>query len=313
MLSMSPFIALLVFFLSLCAAQTASSTAPTITPPPSSSISELPTPPASTTSSASPTGTRSSFPTISSSGNRTSKPPTGSTPPDVWLNVPTLSVKRIELVVEDLKADINLNAQVAGLVSINVGVAVGIQKVNITIADVSAEVELIVRLGNLVQIVQRVFESLDLNPLLLGAVKGVTDLVDDVVGAVDGLLGSITQGDTKLSFLVDNLGNIVQSITGGGGGEGAGGAEGGGTRDSIVGNYQQNMTFTGETKQLSNGNVQRTYSYTPLGALVNVVFNSANQVVRATVVKPDKKGGGGSPAGSAAPKPAPSTGAGRRT
>ncbi|KAK3068737.1 hypothetical protein LTS18_000546, partial [Coniosporium uncinatum] len=113
-----------------------------------------------------------------------------------------------------------------------------------------------------------------------------------------------------LSFLIDNLGNIVQSIAGGGGG-GAGG--GGATRDSIVGNYQQNMTFTGETKQLNNGNVQRTYSYTPLGALVNVVFNAANQVVQATVVKQDKKGGGNSASGSAAPNTAPSSAAGKGT
>src|SRR4051812_7506827 len=38
----------------------------------------------------------------------------GSTPPDVYLNVPNLSVGRIELDVENLQADINLNAAVAG-------------------------------------------------------------------------------------------------------------------------------------------------------------------------------------------------------
>jgi len=72
---------------------------------------------------------------------------TAGAPPDVYLNVPELHVGRIELTVEELKADINLNAKVANLVQLNAGVSVNIQKVNITIAEVDAEVELVVRLG----------------------------------------------------------------------------------------------------------------------------------------------------------------------
>lgn len=103
--------------------------------------------------------------------------------------------------VEDLQADINLNAKVANLVQVNAGVQVGIKKVNITIADVEAELELVVRLGNLVDIVSRVFDTLDLNPLLINTLNNVTNILDDVVGAVDGLLGSITQGGRTLSFV----------------------------------------------------------------------------------------------------------------
>jgi ABC-type transport system substrate-binding protein len=91
----------------------------------------------------------------------TSTSPLG--PPDVHLKVPELSVGRIELDVDNLRADINLNADIARLVQINAGVQVGIDKVNITIADVEAELELVVRLGNLVQIVNRTLASLDLN------------------------------------------------------------------------------------------------------------------------------------------------------
>jgi hypothetical protein len=86
-------------------------------------------------------------------------------------------VGRIELNVDNLKADINLNANVAGLVNINAGVAVSVTKVNITIADVEAQLELIVRLGHLVDIVQRVFNSLDLNPLLITLLNDVTQVV----------------------------------------------------------------------------------------------------------------------------------------
>ncbi|KAF1980424.1 hypothetical protein BU23DRAFT_495864 [Bimuria novae-zelandiae CBS 107.79] len=213
------------------------------------------------------------------------------TPPDVYLNVPELHVGRIELDVEQLQADINLNAKIASLVTINAGVQVSVQKINITIADVDANLELVVRLGHLVEIVERVFESLDLNPLLIGLVNNVTNLVGDVIGAVDGLLGSITQGGKTLNFLVDNLGNIVQEVAGGAGGG----------LSQIIGNYQQNMTQVGDIKQIGNGLIQKTFSYDPLSALVDIVFNAAGQVVQATVQK--KNGGGGSSSTSASSTP----------
>jgi hypothetical protein len=118
---------------------------------------------------------------------------TTSTVPDVLLQVPELHVGRIELIVEKLQADLNLNAKVAGLVQVNAGVQVGIQKVNITIADVDVNLELVVRLGNLVEIVGRVFDSLDLNPLLIGLIGNVTNLVGEVIGAVDGLVSSLIE------------------------------------------------------------------------------------------------------------------------
>jgi hypothetical protein len=56
-----------------------------------------------------------------------------SNPPDVWLNVPDLSVDEISIVVEDLQAHVSLSAGVANLVSLNAGVDVSIDKVNLTI------------------------------------------------------------------------------------------------------------------------------------------------------------------------------------
>ncbi|KAF2636824.1 hypothetical protein P280DRAFT_408638 [Massarina eburnea CBS 473.64] len=227
----------------------------------------------SSTARASTNGTTTSRTTSSPSVSTTST--TSTTAPDVYLNVPELHVGRIELIVEQLQADLNLNAKVAGLVTVNAGVQVSVQKINITIVDVDVNLELIVRLGHLVDIVERVFDSLDLNPLLIGLINNVTSLVGDVVGAVDGLLGSITQGGTTLNFLVDNLGNIVQDVTGGATG----------ALSSIVGNYEQNMTQVGDITQLGNGLIQKTFSYDALSALVDIVFNTAGQVVQATVQK----------------------------
>jgi hypothetical protein len=114
--------------------------------------------------------------------------------------------------VDNVQAEVNLNANVAQLVTVNAGVMASIKKVNLTITDVKVELDLEVRLGHLADIVHRVFESLDLNPLLIGLVNNVTGILDNVVGAIDGLLGSITQGGNVLNFLVDNLGNIVQQF-----------------------------------------------------------------------------------------------------
>ncbi|KAF2684449.1 hypothetical protein K458DRAFT_366818 [Lentithecium fluviatile CBS 122367] len=239
------------------------------------------------TATSTPSSTRAPI----TNGTTTAPPEVStSTPPDVYLNVPELHVGRIELTVEELQADINLNAKVAGLVQVNAGVQVSVQKINVTIADVDVNLELIVRLGHLVDIVERVFESLDLNPLLLGLINNVTNLIGDVIGAVDGLLGSITQGGTTLNFLVDNLGNIVQEVVGG--------ATGG--LSQIVGNYKLNMTQVGDEKNIGNGLIQKTFSYEALGSLVDIVFNAAGQVVQATV---QKKSGGSSTSASATATP----------
>lgn len=160
------FIAVLAFACSVLA-QSSSPIPSGTSSAPTTSIPSTPAP-RSSSLTATTTGPSSALPTSNS---------TNSTAPDVLLNVPQLSVGRIELDVDNLQADINLNAKVANLVTINAGVQVSVQKINITIADVEAQLELIVRLGHLVDIVQRVFESLDLNPLLITALNDVTSIV----------------------------------------------------------------------------------------------------------------------------------------
>jgi hypothetical protein len=138
-----------------------------------------------------------------------------------------------------------------------------------------------------VDIVGRVFESLDLNPLLIDTIGNVTsavgDIVGDVAGAVSGLLGSITQGGKTLNFIVDNLGNIVQEVGG---------------VSTIVGDFTKNMTETGVTKDLGKGLTQKEFSYSPLNSLIDIVFNSAGQVVSSVVQKKNGSGGGGGSGGS---------------
>ncbi|KHE81760.1 hypothetical protein GE21DRAFT_5110 [Neurospora crassa] len=234
----------------------------------------------SSSSSTSPSKTTSSKPSATATvpgPSGTNYGPKG--PPDVLLHIPELHVGRIELDVNNLRADIALAAEVASLVQLNAGVQVGIDKVNITIADVDANLDLVIRLGNLVKVVNRTLSTLDLNPALINLIDGVADAVDGVIGAVDGLLGSVVQGDSKVNFLIDNLGNIVQEVVGG--------------SSTIVGDYLNNMTFTGTVKDLGKGLTQKTYKYEALGSLVNVVTNALGQVVQAVVVGAGGGGGGG--------------------
>ncbi|KAK3495371.1 uncharacterized protein B0T23DRAFT_313611 [Neurospora hispaniola] len=236
--------------------------------------------PRASSSSTSPSKTTSSKPSATATvpgPSGTNYGPKG--PPDVLLHIPELHVGRIELDVNNLRADVALAAEVASLVQLNAGVQVGIDKVNITIADVDANLDLIIRLGNLVKVVNRTLSTLDLNPALINLIDGVVDAVDGVIGAVDGLLGSVVQGDSKVNFLIDNLGNIVQEVVGG--------------SSTIVGDYLKNMTFTGTVKDLGKGLMQKTYKYEALGSVVNVVTNALGQVVQAVVVGAGGGGGGG--------------------
>lgn len=286
--------------LAFVAAQTASTT--DVTAP--STSTAAPSSPEPTTSAggsqAPPTGSSTGGASATQTGGSGSRPSGELGPPDVLLQVPELHVGRIELVVDNLQAELNLGAQVASLVEINAGVQVGIKKVNITIAEVNANVDLVIRLGNLVDIVNRTLASLDLNPLLINVLDTTFDVVDSVIGAVDGLLGSIVNGDSKINFLIDNLGNIVQEVAG----------DAGNIVSSIIGNYNQNMTYTGAQKILDGGNIQKTYKYDALGSLVNVITNAAGQVVQAVVV--GKDGGGGKTSSTVSSQPTATPTARRR-
>jgi hypothetical protein len=78
--------------------------------------------------------------------------------------------------------------------------------------------------------------------------------------------------------------------------------------DLVVGNYLSNMTYTGTSQSLQGGLTQKTYSYSPLNALVNIIFNTAGQIVQATVAKAT----GGSGTSSSSTTVPTSTAAARR-
>jgi hypothetical protein len=80
-------------------------------------------------------------------------------------------------------------------------------------------------------------------------------------------------------------------------------------REAII-NYHVHIRYTGVSQNLQNGLVQKTYSYSPLNQLVQIVFNAAGQIVQATVVKKGTPtptpSNGASPSSSSPPTQTPS-------
>ena len=101
---------------------------------------------------------------------------TGLTPNrDVILEIPELSVDSIGLTVNDVRANVALDANAMNFVTLTAGVDVRIKQVQLGITDVFAEAYLYVDLDNIARIVDRVIQTLDRNPQILTRVLGVVD------------------------------------------------------------------------------------------------------------------------------------------
>jgi hypothetical protein len=149
---------------------------------------------------------------------------------DVVLEVPELSVDSIGLRVDDLRAHLALDAQVASLVMLNAGVDVGIEQVNLRIEGVVAEVYLYVDLDNVAHIVDRALTTLEANPEILEQLLATVDTavgvagrvggaalqpggaVDRAVGVVGRTLENVTAPNGVLAQTVNSTGQTVQTI-----------------------------------------------------------------------------------------------------
>ena len=84
--------------------------------------------------------------------------------PDVVLDVPTLNVEEIDLEVEDLQVRVALQAVLADLVQINVGLKAELGEVKLTVKGVEAQAQLKARLDNVRAIFSEVLASLQHSP-----------------------------------------------------------------------------------------------------------------------------------------------------
>jgi pyruvate/2-oxoglutarate dehydrogenase complex dihydrolipoamide acyltransferase (E2) component len=84
--------------------------------------------------------------------------------PDLQLDVPALSVEEIELEVEDLQIHLSIQAELADLVKINVGLDAELGEVKLGIKGVEAQAQLKARLDNVRAIFGEVLASLQHSP-----------------------------------------------------------------------------------------------------------------------------------------------------
>jgi pyruvate/2-oxoglutarate dehydrogenase complex dihydrolipoamide acyltransferase (E2) component len=117
--------------------------------------------------------------------------------PDVLLDVPTLNVEAVDLEVEDLQVRVSLQAALADLVQINVGLEAELSEVKLAVKDIEAQAQLKARLDNVRAIFSEVLESLQYSPQFFRQALGS---VNEAAGAPE---------DTTLdSEIVDETGDV---------------------------------------------------------------------------------------------------------
>lgn len=135
--------------------------------------------------------------------------------PDVLLDVPVVKVDEIDLVVENLRAQVSVTAEVQGLVELSVGAEARLGKVELNIQGVEAQALVKARLDNVSAILDRVLLSLDRNPKLL---ESVGEAVERVGGGSQKLL---SESGEAVEHIGGGAGDAVQQV-GSGAGQGVG-------------------------------------------------------------------------------------------
>ncbi|KAK8218708.1 hypothetical protein IWZ01DRAFT_161828 [Phyllosticta capitalensis] len=238
-------------------------------------------------------------------------------PPDVFLNA-SVSVREIDIEVDNITAKINLDAEVLNLLSLNAGVTASIDRVFLTIQDVRARVMLEARLERIVNMVESILDSIDLNPIIATLGEDLGDLVNHTVGGLTGSSDSsssstgsnnLTARGLESSYnLVHNIlysvndysgnkhtnrilaqdGSIVdQSLDN----------NGNPTGHKVVGNYDRDMHYNGVNLTTTrDGQVvnELEYVYSPFPGLVAIsaIFVSESGQVLATQVLSESRAGG---------------------
>ena len=108
--------------------------------------------------------------------------------PDVLLDVDELRVDEISLDVETLTARVSLQADIADLLHLHVGVDATLGGVHLTIKGVEAQVLLKARLDNVARIIDRVLTTIDNNPQIIGQ---LTEQVGQTALEVDADTGEV--------------------------------------------------------------------------------------------------------------------------
>ncbi|RYP64259.1 hypothetical protein DL769_006739 [Monosporascus sp. CRB-8-3] len=238
--------------------------------------------------------------------------------PDVYLNA-SVSVGEISIEVQNITAKVNLDAKVLNLLRFNAGVDASIDRVSLKIEDVSAKVELEARLGNVVQMVDDVLNTIDLNPIVATLGNNVGDIVEDIGDSVGGDSQTSTQSTdpsehSKRDVPPDHslINNILYSVNDYSGARHTNRvlAQDGTIYDEfldnngnelgrkVVGDYSRDMAFTGHNRTITTEDEETQfelgYEFVPFPGLEIIAYvyvTPEGQVVKTQMVA-EAEGGG---------------------
>lgn len=146
--------------------------------------------------------------------------PSAAQDPDVLLDVPALSVEELHLEVENLKARISVQAELAELVKLNVGVDVDLGKVKLGVKGLDAQVLLKVKLDNIRAILEQAMEAIDRDPSILDRLTGETNRKDrepDGDRRPRDRDGTAGEAEQTVRRTVDEKGNVLKTVVDGSG------------------------------------------------------------------------------------------------
>lgn len=123
-------------------------------------------------------------------------PATGASEPDVLLDVSELKVARIDLEVDGLQAHVSLQAELANLLRLSVGVDARLDRVKLVIEGVEAKVLLKVRLRHVRAVLEKALDTVAAHPEIL---ETLGQVLSDVVRE------SLTSARETLTQLLDEL------------------------------------------------------------------------------------------------------------
>lgn len=169
--------------------------------------------------------------------------------PDVVLDIPNLSVDEITLEVDNLQANVSLDARLANLLKLTAGADVSIDKVSLSIKGVQAQAALIVRLDNVRAIIERTLQTLDNNPQIISELTGTLDNTVNTVGGV-------------ANNAVSTVGNLTQSVLRSG---------------AVLDLARSGLSTVSETVNSAGNTVRRLRASD--GQLYEVVTDTANRIL----------------------------------
>jgi hypothetical protein len=119
----------------------------------------------------------------------------GAEPPDVLLDVSELEVDRISLEVEDLRAHVSVQAELANLVRLSVGVDATLDRVKLEIEGVQAQVLLKVRLKHIRAILEKALDTIAEHPEILRILsRALSQVVRESLGEAQTTLAQVLEG-----------------------------------------------------------------------------------------------------------------------